>query len=107
MTCPAVSTRPGERVTVEVPVANVGDRAGERVVDVFVRDRVSSVVTRRREHVGFDRVAVDPGETEQATVAFEASALAVQDGRERRIEPGELEVIVGEKRTTIELESDY
>ncbi|MFW6436210.1 MAG: glycoside hydrolase family 3 N-terminal domain-containing protein [Halococcoides sp.] len=99
--------RPGERVTVEVPVANVGDRAGERVVDVFVRDRVSSVVTRRREHVGFDRVAVDPGETEQATVAFEASALAVQDGRERRIEPGELEVIVGEKRTTIELESDY
>ncbi|AWB28696.1 glycosyl hydrolase [Halococcoides cellulosivorans] len=101
------TVRPGERVTVEVPVENVGDRAGERVVDVFVRDRVSSVVTPRHEHVGFDRVAVDPGETETATVEFAASELSVQDGRERRIEPGAFEVIVGEESATIELESDY
>ncbi|MFB6163172.1 MAG: beta-glucosidase [Halococcoides sp.] len=101
------TVRPGDRVTVTVPVTNVGDRAGERAVDVFVRDRVSSVVTPRREHVGFDRVAVDPGETATATVEFPAAELAVQDGRERRIEPGEFEVIVGEESATIELESDY
>jgi beta-glucosidase-like glycosyl hydrolase len=83
-------------VEVSVRVTNTGDRPGEEVVQLYVRDVVASVVRPVRQLVGFSRVPVEPGAG--ATVAFtlHADRLAVV-GRdlERVVEPGLFEVFVG------------
>jgi beta-glucosidase len=87
---------PGEDVPVTVDVANIGDRAGVEVVQLYVRDLVASVKRPLRQLKGFRRVPLEEGE--RATVAFTLTAdhLALWNARgERVVEPGEFVVIVG------------
>lgn len=58
----------GEQVEVSVDVANTGDRDGEEVVQLYVRDLVSSVAQPVRRLVAFGRRHVEVGAT--VTVSF-------------------------------------
>lgn len=95
------------RVTVSVDVENVGRRSGRHVVDVFVRDEVSSRVTPVREWRGAAAVELEPGERETATVAIDVADLGVvhPDGR-RPVEPGEFTAIVGDRTAGFEVSGD-
>lgn len=55
---------PGGRVTASVVVENLGDRAGDEVVQLYLRDEVASVTRPVRELRGFERVTLRPGEVE-------------------------------------------
>lgn len=55
--------------TVSATVKNVGDSAGEEVVQLYVRDEVASLSRPVRELKGFERVSLAPGEA--STVKFE------------------------------------
>ncbi|MCU6453728.1 glycoside hydrolase family 3 C-terminal domain-containing protein [Sphingomonas sp. A2-49] len=83
-------------VRVEVDVANVGARAGDEVVQLYVHDRVASIVRPVRELKGFERVTLAPGETR--TVRFdlgpEAFRFFDRDMREV-VEPGLFDISVG------------
>jgi beta-glucosidase len=79
---------PAGEVTASVTVENVGDRAGERSVDLFVEDLVSSRVTPVREHVGFAKASLDPGESTTLEMIVPADALAVRGRDDHRVEPG-------------------
>jgi beta-glucosidase len=85
-------------------VTNVGGRAGDEVVQVYVRDEVASVVRPVMELRAFARVHLRVGQ--HATVAFEipTDALAFT-GRdlERIVEPGTLTVLVGASSADIRL----
>ena len=48
-----------------MPVTNTGDRAGDEVVQVYLRDTISSVTRPVKELVGFQRITLQPGETRQ------------------------------------------
>ena len=66
-------------VEVAVDVRNVGERAGDEVVQLYVRDKVSSVTRPVKELKGFQRVTLAPGA--QRTVRFTldcAGILAVE-----------------------------
>jgi beta-glucosidase len=79
-----------------VEVTNTGEREGTEVVQLYIRDLVSSVTRPVRELKGFRKVRLDPGET--ATVALEIppASLAFYDIDMRLVvEPGEFEVMVG------------
>jgi len=60
-------------------VTNTGTRAGTEVVQMYIRDMVSSVTRPLKELKGFERVALEPGET--TTVAFDITpeSLAFYD----------------------------
>ncbi|HLT90859.1 MAG TPA: glycoside hydrolase family 3 N-terminal domain-containing protein [Woeseiaceae bacterium] len=83
-------------VEVRVTVTNTGERAGDETVQLYVRDRVSSVTRPVKELKGFERVSLEPGE--QKTVSFrlgpEAFRLWNADMREV-VEPGEFEIMAG------------
>ena len=81
---------------VRVTVTNTGDREGTEVVQLYVRDLVSSVTRPVKELRGFERVTIPAGaSTEVAlTVAFDELALVDAD-LVRRVEAGEFEVMVG------------
>jgi beta-glucosidase len=79
-----------------VDVTNTGDRAGTEVVQLYIRDLVSSVTRPVKELKGFHRVRLDPGET--TTVAFDITPalLSFYDIDMRYVvEPGDFELMVG------------
>jgi beta-glucosidase len=89
-----------------VEVTNTGEREGMEVVQLYIRDLVSSVTRPVRELKGFRKVRLDPGET--ATVALEIppESLAFYDIDMRLVgEPGEFEVMVGGSSRAEDLQS--
>ena len=82
--------------TVQVDVTNTGKRAGDEVVQLYIRDEVSSVTRPVKELRGFERVPLKPGETR--TVLFKLGTQALQfynRDMKRVVEPGKFMVMVG------------
>ncbi|MFG2138362.1 beta-glucosidase BglX [Streptomyces sp. NPDC048650] len=84
------------RATVEVE--NTGTRAGDEVVQLYLRDKVASVVQPVRRLVGFTRLHLEPGE--RRTVAFtlgrrELGFHTNDPHGEFLVEPGEFDVYAG------------
>jgi beta-glucosidase len=83
-------------VIVTTEVRNTGNRAGDEVVQLYIRDEVSSLTRPVKELKGFRRVSLAPGETK--TVSFELTPRALQfwnaDMR-RVVEPGTFSIMVG------------
>jgi beta-glucosidase len=81
---------------VSVDAENIGDRAGDEVVQLYVRDVAASVVRPVKELRGFERVALRPGEERTVRFTLTPRALGFYDCRMRFVvEPGEFRVIVG------------
>lgn len=85
----------GQPLTVTAAVRNVGDRAGEEVVQLYVHDRVASRVRPVRELKGFRKVLIQPGASLDVTFTLSPDALAFHgvDGK-RIVEPGLFDVWV-------------
>ena len=85
-------------------VTNTGGRQGSEVVQMYIRDRVSSVTRPVKELKGFQRVQLQPGETK--TVAFDITPdrLAFYDiNMKYVVEPGEFDIMVGNSSRDREL----
>ncbi len=82
--------------TVSVTVANTGKVAGDEIVQLYIRDRVSSVTRPVKELRGFRRVSLQPGERRDVAFAIDRDALAFHDvDMKHTVEPGEFEVMLG------------
>lgn len=87
---------PGEEVGISVTVRNTGARAGDEVVQLYLRDVEASVTRPVRELRGFARVSLEPGAAARVTFTLHADQLAFTGlDRRRAIEPGVVEVMVG------------
>ena len=83
-------------LTVNVTVENTGDRAGDEVVQVYVRDVVGSTTRPVAQLVGFHRVPLGAGESARVALSIPTARLAAADRSLRRsVEPGTVEVWVG------------
>ena len=90
---PAVIT-PNETVTVTLNVTNTGSRAGDEVVQLYMRDVVSSVTTYEKNLAGFERVHLQPGETKQVTFHLDRKQLELLNADMKWVvEPGEFVVM--------------
>jgi len=81
---------------VSCEVRNTGSRAGDEVVQLYVRDEVSSVTRPIEELKGFRRVTLAPGESR--TVTFELTPRELQfwnADMQRVVEPGTFSIMVG------------
>lgn len=86
----------GGTITISVPVTNSGARAGDEVVQLYMRDPVASVSRPVKQLRGFTRVSLEPGETRTVSFTLSSDQFAIwsQQG-EWRIEPGEIQLMVG------------
>jgi beta-glucosidase len=81
---------------VRVDVRNVGNRRGDEVVQLYVRDDVSSVTRPLLELKGFRRVTLEPGEQRSVTFDIKPSDLWFYNGdMERVVEPGSFTIHAG------------
>lgn len=98
----------GGQVTVEVDVRNVGDRAGDEVVQLYVRDQVASVTRPIKELKGFERVTLAPGESRTVRLTLGPDAFALWNlDMDEVVEPGLFDIMVGpdsENLQTVTLE---
>jgi beta-glucosidase len=84
------------RLTASVDVQNVGDRAGDEVVQLYIRDLVASVARPVKELAGFERIALQPGEKKTARFELGPERLGLYNRRlQFVVEPGEFQVIAG------------
>jgi beta-glucosidase len=91
-----VQFRAGEVVTVSLEVTNIGARAGDEVVQLYVRDPVASVTQPVKSLKGFSRVRLNPGEQKRVTFALSINQLGFYNqDMAFVIEPGEIELMVG------------
>jgi beta-glucosidase len=90
------SIRPDESTSLQVEVANIGKMAGEEVVQMYFRDKVSSVTRPVKELKGFQRIALAAGERRTVTFDITPEHLAFYDIEMNYVvEPGEFEIMVG------------
>ncbi len=90
------SIKSNESTAVEVDVTNTGRVAGDEVVQMYIRDKVSSVTRPVKELKGFKRIALEPGQTETVTLGITPEELAFYNvDMKYVVEPGEFEIMVG------------
>jgi beta-glucosidase len=99
---PAILPRPADAtsqtpvVQVHIEVTNVGDRAGDEVVQLYVSDVVASAPAPLRELAGFRRIHLEPGERREVTFTLTPRQLALMDrAGQWTVEPGEFAFWVG------------
>ena len=91
---PVIGRSESTRVT--ATVTNTGQRAGTEVVQMYIRDRVSSVTRPVRELKGFVKVWLDAGATTTVSLDITPESLAFYDiDMNNVVEPGEFEIMVG------------
>lgn len=99
----ATALRDGATIEVTVAVHNTGDRDGDEVVQLYVHDRVASIVQPVRRLRGFQRVHLAAGEETvvRFTLAADDLGFWTSDPNGRfAVEPGEIDVLTGTASTT-------
>src|SRR6266446_10397558 len=92
----ATRIRPDGRVTVSFEVENTGQRTGDEVVQLYIRDIAASVIRPVKELKGFQRITLRPGEKRRIEFMLMPEHLGFYN-REMRfvVEPGQFKVMVG------------
>ncbi|MDZ5433679.1 glycoside hydrolase family 3 N-terminal domain-containing protein [Pseudomonas fluorescens] len=90
-----------ETLSIDVTVHNTGQREGEEVVQLYLRDDVASVTRPVRSLRGFTRVSLQPGEAGTVRFMLDKEDFALLDKDfVRVIEPGTFTVFAGGSSTT-------
>ena len=88
-------------------VTNTGTRNGEEVVQLYLRDRMASVVQPERTLKAFDRIPLDAGETRTVTLHLDRDDFAIVDANGQwTVEPGKVNVLVGASSDDIRLNGE-
>ena len=88
--------RPDEAATVSVVITNSGRRAGDEVVQLYIRDELASVTRPVKLLKGFRRITLQPGESQTVTFPLTPADLALLDEQmQPRVEPGRVTIMVG------------
>lgn len=95
---------PDGRASVRFKVTNVGERAGEAVPQLYLRDRLASVARPVQQLKGFQRTRLEPGESRELRFEIGPAALTMLDAELRPVvEPGEFRIRVGSSSRDIRL----
>lgn len=87
---------PNGESSVSVTVTNTGEYQGDEIVQLYIRDKISSVTRPVKELKGFQRVSLAPGESKQVSLPITSEALRFYNlDMERVVEPGEFDIMVG------------
>ena len=83
--------------TVTIDIKNTGHRAGDEVVQLYIKDEHSSVVRPFKEFKRFRRITLQPGEKKTVTFDLKKDAFAFYDEKTESwvVEPGDFNVMIG------------
>jgi beta-glucosidase len=89
-------------IGISVDIKNTGHMAGDEVVQLYIRDEVSSVIRFEKELRGFERISLVPGETKTVRFTLTPDDLQLLDiSMNWIVEPGLFTVMIGSSSTDI------
>ena len=96
-----------DTISVSVDVTNTGDMTGKEVVQLYVKDCTNSAIRPEKELKGFEKVALDPGETKTVTMELDKRSFAWYntDLHDWFAASGEYKILIGASSRDIRLES--
>ena len=98
----------GEHLTVSVKITNTGKLDGDEVVQLYIADRVASLIRPVIELAGFRRVFIPAGQTKTVTFVCKMSQFAFLDTDMKwKIEAGDMDVLVGASSEDIRLKGAF
>jgi beta-glucosidase len=100
---------PDERLAVSIDVRNTGQRAGQEIVQLYIRDTASSLSRPEKELKRFAKVALQPGETKTVSLTIDREALAYWDDAQKSwvAEAGEFEALIGSSSQDIRAHAPF
>ena len=88
--------RPDEKAILNFKIKNTGNRAGEEVVQLYLKDLVASVVQPVMALKGFQRIKLNPGEKKNVVFELTSEQLSMLNKNlERVIESGDFKIMIG------------
>ena len=95
---------PNESATVRLKVTNTGKRAGDEVVQLYIRDVLSSITTYEKNLAGFQRIHLEPGEAQELSFTIDRKHLELLDADMKWVvEPGDFVLMAGASSEDIRL----
>jgi beta-glucosidase len=100
--------KPEESLQISLRIQNIGERAGEEVLQLYIRDDYASSPRPLKQLRGFVRVALDPGETKQVHFDLPIEQLAYYGpGLQLKVEAGNFKVMVAAAADDVRLEGSF
>jgi beta-glucosidase len=85
-----------QKITVTVNLKNAGDRKGEEVAQLYIRDHAASIVRPVKELKGFQKIGLEAGESRTISFTVSANELSFLDASGNpMLEPGKFTIMVG------------
>mgnify|MGYP001477991328 FL=1 len=95
-----------ETVSVSVSVTNTGNYDGDEVVQMYIRDQISSATRPVKELKGYQRIFLKKGQTKQVSFDIDKNTLAFYDiDMNYCVEPGDFTIMVGSSSHSKDLKS--
>jgi beta-glucosidase len=95
-----------DTVTVSVEVKNTGDFDGDEVVQMYIRDQISSATRPVKELKGYKRIFLKKGESKKVSFEIDKNTLAFYDvNMNYCVEPGDFSIMVGSSSDKIDLKA--
>jgi beta-glucosidase len=95
-------------IKVTVDVTNTGQRKGDEVVQLYLKQEISSVTTYEYDLRGFERVTLNPGEKKTIVFTLHPDDLAILDKNMNwTVEPGKFQVMIGNSSEDIKLKKEF
>lgn len=104
LTLPVQSIGKYGKTTVSCEIKNSGKMAGSEVVQLYIRDKISSVVRPVKELKGFKKINLEPGQSKQVSFEIGYNEFKMLDkDLDWVTEPGEFEIMIGSSSEDIRL----
>lgn len=95
-------------IQISADIKNTGTRRGDQVVQLYLKDVVSSVTTYESVLRGFERINLEPGETRTVKFTLHPDDLAILDKNMNwTVEPGKFVVMIGNSSEDIKLKQEF
>jgi beta-glucosidase len=95
-------------IQVSIDITNTGSRKGDEVVQLYLKDKVSSVTQYETLLRGFERITLNPGEKKTVRFTLHPDDLALLDKNMNWVvEPGAFEIQVGSSSVDIKLKKEF
>lgn len=95
-------------INISCKIKNTGKIKGDEVVQLYLRDEVSSVTTYTKVLRGFERISLEAGEEQMVHLRLRPQDLGLWDKNMNfRVEPGKFKVMIGSSSTDIRLHGRF
>lgn len=85
-----------DTITVSITVKNVGSYDGREIVQLYIRDKVSTIIPREKELKGFAVTDLKKGESKKISFQLTADDFKVYNNEMKYVlEPGDFDILVG------------